>query len=336
MAAFSGGTTTPAPKLPEGAEAFSLYGGSVRLVFNPNSPRYRYTVTDPEMGRFETSVRGVTTAIGDILHKKDLMSYQMNKSHQFLFGQKFDEGLKQYLYDPQTAFLQPDVAYTTEQLQGSLETARKAHMDWSQRGKDIGTIAHKAVELYLLGEESKIAEFIEEFDPTDEEKKCVRKIYRTFVKWWESLGDDKEVVALERPVYSRRLHYAGTLDLVVRIGKKVVVMDLKTTNASRNNPMGIYPEMFLQLGAYSYALREETGQEMFQDVAIINISKEGKLNILSAVDMGLTVEECEKAFAFGLRLHDWLEVARKSLQEHATTNSVLNPSAIGRKADSGK
>jgi len=314
---------------------FTLYGGDVNLVFNPDSPRYRYVVDDHRAGVVGESVRGVTTVLRDILHKPDLMSYQMNESMKYLFGQKFDEKLKMYFYDPEVATLKPDTPVSKEGLQELLEHSRNAHNKRSDRGKDMGTMFHRVMELHLKRKDKVMAEVLKEFEPSAEDAKALKKMYESLVKWWEALNraHDVIVIDIERPIYGRELNYAGTMDLCLEIDGRFVVLDLKTTNRSRKAPMGIYSEYFMQLGAYAYAYRMEHGYAI-GDVGIVNIGKDGKLNAVLGSDMNVSVEWCEKAFAFACRLHDWLEVANKTLTENANVNSILNPLTEGREVGS--
>lgn len=299
-----------------------LYGGSVKLKFNPNATRYRYTVTDRWYDRTDEPIRGVTTVLKDIIHKPDLMQWPMNMSHQFLFGQKFDDQSKEYIYQSDKAALQANTMYTEAQLESYMQDARKAHMKRSDRGKDVGSLAHRAIELYLQGEKNALRDAFGESDDevSDDIKKPVTDAYNAFVEWWESLPS-AEVVHLERPVYSRNLSYAGTIDILAKINGKTVLIDLKTSNSSSKAPMGIYSEYFVQLGGYSHALREETSSDI-DELLVVRASKEGELNLAAAnADMKLSVGDCERAFAFAVRLHDWLENASNYLTDRNFTSN---------------
>jgi len=59
------------------------------------------------------------------------------------------------------------------------------------------------------------------------------------------LGDG--ILLAEAPVFNRTQHYAGTLDGVVEIGGRTLVLDVKTS------ARGIYPEIGMQLAAYRFA-----------------------------------------------------------------------------------
>lgn len=300
-----------------------LYGGKVTLDFNPKSSKYRYVVTDRDNKVKEASVRGVTSCIGDVLDKPGLKTWPMNMSHGYLFGQTWvtidsESGAGEYHYNPKTAQLQPATPYSEEELQELMVNASKQWTKRSDRGKDIGTHVHSMCEAYLkdgLDEEFKGVEGM-----SKEDVAAVNKAVATFKAWWKSLPD-AELIAVERVVYSRALSYAGTFDLAVKIAGKKYLLDLKTTNRSKEAPLGIYPEHFLQLGAYSFAHTEETGQE-YDDVGVVNIGKDGRLALATASDMNITVDECQRAFAFGVRLHDWVKKIKPLTKEQGFSSCL--------------
>lgn len=308
---------------------YTLYGGQVKLTFNPNASGRtpRYTVVDAKGSGREMPVRGVTTVLRDILDKPDLMRWPMNMSHSKLFGAKFDEVLLDYTHDWKNAVIQPETAYSEEQLHEAMNAGARAHTERQDRGKDVGTLAHSVVERILARQDYALASVLAENEVNEEDTKALTKIEKTFQKWWNAMLDrdpETQVIFSEKPLYSRRLNYCGTMDMCIIHAGKTYLLDFKTTNRSRAAALGIYPDYFLQLGAYSYAMNEETGTRA-NDLGIVNVNKDGQLSVMTAKDMGFDVDECERAFAFAIRLHDWLEVAKKSLKENAKVNSILNP-----------
>lgn len=310
-------------------QSYDLYGGLVTLTFDPNArgPQPRYSVTDRKTGDKDKPVRGVTTILKDILDKPDLMRWPMNMSHTALFGAKFDETLLDYTHDWDKALLKPNTALTEAQLHEAMLAGARAHTDRRDRGADIGTLAHSIVENVV----NKRDPFFEmELDGvSDEDRKVLDKICRKFTVWWKALNETRrvKVVWSEKPVYSRALDYAGTLDLCLQVDDMLMVLDFKTTNRSKASPMGVYPDYFLQLGGYSYALREEYGYQAIHDIGIVNVNKDGQLAVVMASDMGVTVDECERGFAFAVRLHDWLSQVKKTLGAKASIVSSMNPLA---------
>jgi genome maintenance exonuclease 1 len=66
--------------------------------------------------------------------------------------------------------------------------------------------------------------------------------------WWQ--GNGGEHLRSEEAVFHPEHRYAGRVDLVARLGGRLVVVDLKTSAR-------VYPEHLLQVGAYALALRAE-------------------------------------------------------------------------------
>lgn len=309
-------------------KTFTLYDGAVKLVFNPNSPKYRYTVTDHSVsGVVDTSIRGVTSVLRDIIAKPDLMTWPMNMSHGFLFGSRFDESLKEYVCDWKIAALKPGESYSEEELRNLMMDGSRQWVKRSDKGKDVGTMTHTLVEAFLRGVEVPRSDFVDEEVPeTAENWKMAQKALESFKIWWNSL-ESKEIIGLEQPVYSRSMRYAGTYDLMAKINGKTYMLDIKTTNASKKAPLGIYAEYFLQLGAYSHAVKEETGR-VSDDVGIIRVGKDGRLFIATAKDIGLDTDSCERAAAFAVRLHDFLETATPFLQDQHFKSHLIQSNVV--------
>lgn len=112
------------------------------------------------------------------------------------------------------------------------------HRRKTGKAAERGTNLHKVAEAYALGVE-----------PPDVKLPHVGQFLRF-------LEDHKpEYLLSEAPVYHTRYHYAGTLDAIVKIGGKTVLLDIKTTD-KRADDRGYkppYPEVALQTCAYSRA-----------------------------------------------------------------------------------
>lgn len=307
-------------------KTYQLYNGEVTMTFDKDAPRYRYKVTDPNNGISDKPVRGVTTLLRDVIHKPDLLMWPMNEALTHLFGQEFNKTEKAYKYREAKAAVKSNMVYTTDELETLLNEARSAHTKKSDRGKDVGTLVHTAIEYYLRGQDKENALQSSLSDAggvtTQDVMNDTMRALTAFVAWWEGL-EEKEVLGLENPVYSRTLQYSGTYDLIARINGKVYMLDFKTTNKSMSAPLGIYAEYFLQLAAYAYAVKEERGYE-FDDLGIINVGKDGVISIATATDLGMTIKECETTFAYAVRLHDWLDKTARLTKDRRLV-SVLNP-----------
>ena len=109
------------------------------------------------------------------------------------------------------------------------------YRDVLNRAATAGTQAHNAIEIYL-------SENIKTNDNTP---------FLGFLMWYNYITQDVglpiEVIYIEHKLVCK--YFGGTLDLLVRIGNKVYLLDFKTSNHVTFN-------YFLQLAAYRYMLRE--------------------------------------------------------------------------------
>ncbi|WP_243031425.1 CRISPR-associated protein Cas4 [Thermus altitudinis] len=67
-------------------------------------------------------------------------------------------------------------------------------------------------------------------------------------RWWEDNRGKHHLS--EEALFHPEHRYAGRVDLVARLGGRLVVVDLKTSAQ-------VYPEHLLQVGAYALALQAE-------------------------------------------------------------------------------
>lgn len=108
----------------------------------------------------------------------------------------------------------------------------------------------------------------------------------------------------------------------MKIDGKVCLVDLKTTNSSRKAPNGIYAEMFVQLGAYAYAYNEQRDYEeknggtklvKIDDLMVVSAKKNGALDIKTASDLGLGVEECGEMMKRVVNIFAFMNYVTKEL-----------------------
>ena len=250
-----------------------IYNDQIELIFNPNS-RNRYLVNLPDGSSLNPP--GVTTVLGKVLAKEALMLWPLNMATNWLKDNCLDNILTEL----------------------HLEEARRQHTIRSDYGKNTGSEVHSAIEIFLGGGKVDVSE-------------DAAAAYRAFIDWHRRTKP--KVIGTEEIVYSRELNVAGTFDALLEIDGKRVLADVKTTNISRDAPMGIYPENFLQLGAYAYAYREMTG-DAIDELMVINASKQGKLSTLTANDLDLGVRDCEDAFLSVIAVYKFLEPLKKLIK----------------------
>lgn len=262
----------------------TLYNGKYILMHNPNArgraPRYTITTTDGEVKK----PKGVTTILGQTL-SKDLMQWAV------------DSCIK-YLREKLPVITEEDL------LIGSQEYIRLR-----EAGGSTGSEAHALVENYLKGIKT-------EESPSQE----ALNAFNAFKDWFEKVNP--EVLGIEESIYSEQFEYCGTFDGLMKIGGKVFLTDLKTTNASKKAPNGVYAEMFIQLGAYALAYNEQREYEeknggtklvAIDDVMVISAKKNGALDIVTASDLGLSVEDCWEMAKRVVNIHKFMNYTTQQL-----------------------
>lgn len=254
-----------------------MYGGELHVTHNPTAKGRapRYVVTE---GDVVTKPKGVTSILGATL-AKDFTDWAVSAAMDYL---------------------KTKLPVVT---QDDLDIAAREYIRLRNAGGSTGTEAHAMVEHYLKGQPQTLGS-VE-----------ANNAFAAFVKWFEQV--QPEVLNVEEIIYSRTLKYAGAYDGMLSIDGKVYLTDLKTTNASRKAPNGVYSENFVQLGGYSLAHHEQrqvdTDLPKIEGLMVISAKKNGKLDIVTNEDVGLTVEECEMKFREVLGLHNFMTQTTKIL-----------------------
>lgn len=181
---------------------------------------------------------GVTTALS-IINKPALIYWAVNKTLEYMKDN-----------------IPPGTALDELQIQKLLREAKNARFAHSDGAKEAGTFIHNWIEDYINGEKPDL--------PTNE---SLKRSVLGFVEWWDSLTN-KEVIHVERPLVSLKYKFAGTPDLIAKIDGKLTIVDWKTGS-------GIYPEHFVQMGAYAIAYEEEFNQPIEQ-LIVANASIKAK------------------------------------------------------------
>jgi len=158
----------------------------------------------------------VTTVLS-ILNKPALMHWAVKITVQYI-GTHLEE-LKNSL--------------TEEEAIRILEEAKKETERQQERALNIGSLVHQWIERWTEGE-------IEEISLE------IKQPVGAFLEWTKS--NNFIVLEKEQTVYSKK-GFAGTLDLVAKLNKKLYIIDIKTSS-------GFYPEYVLQIGAYKMAYEE--------------------------------------------------------------------------------
>lgn len=262
-----------------------LYGGRYHAVHNPNAKgsQPRYVVTPH--GLPATKPKGVTTIMGKVL-AKDFVGWALDCMEGYL-----EERLP---------------VITAEDLkEAKLESSRRR-----DAGAGTGSETHALVEHFLKGQA----------EPASASTEAM-KAYTAFTTWFNRTKP--VVIGVEQVIYSEDFDYAGTYDCMLEIDGKVYLCDLKTTNASRQAPKGVYAEYFIQLGAYALAHEEQRRKEIaetgasvlpaIEGLMVISAKKNGKLDVITEEDLGLKLQDCIEMFKRVVNLYRFLQHTTKAL-----------------------
>lgn len=174
---------------------------------------------------------GVTTALG-VLDKPALIPWATGCAAKY-----FTDNVK------------PGQALDEVQIQELAKDMKWAHRRKKDKAADMGTWVHNYAEEYAKGN-----------NPDMPVNPQLQKSCRAFKKWFDE--QDIEVIQAEMKLCSPTLMLAGTVDLICRMDGKLTIIDWKTGS-------GIYPTMFLQMGAYAHMYEEEFGEKVEQ-VGVVN------------------------------------------------------------------
>jgi len=303
-----------------------LYNNTVKLKFVNSTHRYYvYILDDSGTWQKNTFPSGVTSILKTLYDQSDLLEWYssmasgdivkaLDPQHAAELDQAF---MNMYTGKEQLQLLSMvNVNLSWSQLLELYQIGKNAPLNRSKYGKDVGTQTHDAVDRYHKTGKAFI-------DPSGIELNdaASQKSLDMYVKWFEASG--LEVVASEVTVYSKVHNYAGTLDRIYkRPDGQLVMGDFKTSNLSRNSPMGIHAQYWSQLGAYMVAYREEHNVT-FADAVIVNSPKKGTIKIGYASDMGLSPLQLEKTWLDDLTAmnnHKQIIKAQKTLKSRAQEN----------------
>lgn len=158
-----------------------------------------------------------------------------------------------------------------------LKEARVAHRKKKEAGGDWGKNVHEAIEKWIKTKE----------EPDLESTQLIA--FENFKRWSEE--NKVEFLESEKHLHSKELWIGGICDLVIKMDGKKYVADIKTSSA-------IYNEHFFQMAAYALML-EEQGHNDIEGYLVINLKKDGKMDLKMALDMELN----KQAFKHALGLY---------------------------------
>lgn len=266
----------------------TIYNGNHTVKFQNGSHRY-YVDGKPR--------QGVTTIMSKVLAKPGLMLWPLNMALRHIREniEQVDQGLWQL-------------------SESDLDDAAKAHAVKRDAGADTGTEVHALVERLLLGEHFN--------DLIDEAKSEEVKVAISAFDSWKRTHRPK-VVAVEQVVYSEDFGFTGTFDSILKLDGVTYLCDLKTTNASKSAPQGVYAENFIQLGAYYLAYNEQRSFEIsdmgksqlakIDGLMVISCKKDGKLDVVTNADVDVSLDDAAYLWGCVLGLYSKLNTINKAL-----------------------
>lgn len=221
------------------------------LEFNAKNHRYKIAGT-------KTYVPSVTTILG-LLNKPFLVAWAANIGADavaaLLEEVCADEDRKGQTLEEAADWL-GEAAHAA---------AKQAHAEKRDEGASIGTEVHQAIHAWHLDPMS--------VEPP--ENWSAQLAFDAFLEWWAS--QNLKALEVERIVADPHGNYCGTLDLIAQSNDGAIhLVDIKTSNKSDSNPLGIYPENLFQLAAYAMAFEAETGR-MVDYAWIVAAGKDGRL-----------------------------------------------------------
>ena len=167
-----------------------------------------------------------------------------------------------------------------------------AYFNWlKENGKDAdeirdeagrrGSVVHKLTEMYDLGEEVNLVNPNGSIDYKLNEW----AMFERYVEFRKRFSFTTNCIELN--IIGKDLGYAGTLDRVITLDGKKILLDIKTSNA-------IYPSYWLQLAAYRSLLLNSLGKQV-DSVAILWLNAktrtEGKKGDIQGIGWQMITKE---------------------------------------------
>lgn len=223
-------------------ELHELYGGKVKIVYYPNSHRYRLDG--------EKSYLVSASSMAKLLDDFDGKSFAVKHIGMYLRNYLENGGEK----------------YTKAELMGMIEEAIKAPDTYTNEAILVGTNTHDLCQAFAEAKRDGKdfdESLIDELGVNDQ----VINAFGGFVDWYNS--NDVEFLEMERLVYSKKYNLVGRTDAIIRLNGVKTVADYKSG--------ALYPKIYFQNGVYWASYNEEMeaikGEPVTQGM-VINFNKD--------------------------------------------------------------
>lgn len=196
------------------------------------------------------------------------------------------------MYENLLPRLQDVQGITKKKWNEILMEAKKAHIQKSDKAKEIGGAVHDYLEAYIkekLGEEASLPKGTVELLKSEEAQSSIKAF-----KEWEK-ANDVEWHNSEEIVASHDYKFAGTLDFIAKVNGKLTLGDFKTSSI-------ISEDAYLQTAAYQICL-EEMGVNDIEQRMIIRIPKDG--NSVEVRKVPTDLEFDQRVFLAERLIHQW-------------------------------
>lgn len=177
--------------------------------------------------------------------------------------------------------------------------AARAHNKVRDTAAGIGTEVHSFVEASLKGQPlPKIT------------SEAAFQACNAFMNWRQQ--HTIKSLANEQILFSKNWWYAGTADILAMVDGKLTLADIKTSS-------GIYPEMFMQVGAYTNALEEMRPDLKIEQWMIVRLDKKtGQLEVGSMPRTQIYID----AFLRCRELAKCIQTIEELKHEHLATSKT--------------
>ena len=182
-------------------------------------------------------ITSVTTVLGLVDKSRQLLKWSENLTREFLLL---------HLEQKLTGYI----------IESAVTQYSQKRDEAGDVGKSIHKLCEQFIEAVLFDKEKPLI--------TSELSEQVLNGYNAFLDWYNS--NNVEFILSERIVYSKKHNYIGTFDVLMKVNGVLILGDFKTGK-------DIYPETWLQLGAYNQALNEEKKYKV-KEFMILHFNKE--------------------------------------------------------------
>lgn len=151
-------------------------------------------------------------------------------------------GLPSYEYVPSSTWISSFYPKGTEFYKWLASKGWNEAEALKESAGDRGTRIHHAIEDLLRGVPIQHNAVYDGVELSVDEYWAVM----TFKSWWKTLPPDTELLGMEYVVWNKEHGYAGTVDLKLKIGGLVWIIDIKSSKS-------VWPEHILQVSSYRHA-----------------------------------------------------------------------------------